>query len=312
MVFSEMAHRPSKRDQPWRGASGPEKGEPPGPGSGVLDERERCRRGGSGRVFPPPIPVCMRPQSPRPTKGNASGAVRIVHGANEQVLRIAGHTVGWVRANLRDALNLGYYSVPLVNGRVASQGCVLVIGDELEFLCRLGLKGSSGGPTRSRRARDLIANYPELARIGDEVRAMALDADSAIEMTLSRVARLLERTFGPIPSSETPTLGVVVEMLARIEDRIGAIPRVEGHPRDGSPLSIKQASKAMNLSETHLRRAIARGELPASNVGSEGRRLWRIAPTDLSLWLERKKGGDQKVPPRSELKDLIRRHLPGL
>jgi excisionase family DNA binding protein len=115
-----------------------------------------------------------------------------------------------------------------------------------------------------------------------------------------------------LPASEASTLGVVVEMLARIEGRIEALSRAEGRPPDGSPLSIKQASKAVNLSETHLRRAIARGELAASDVGSEGRRLWRILPTDLSGWLERKKGGDPKVPPRSELKDLIRRHLPGL
>jgi excisionase family DNA binding protein len=315
MILSDIGHRSSRLDQPLRGvdgARGPEKGEPPCPGSSVPSERARCRRAGRGQSLSPHVPVGLRLREPGPPAGDTPGTVRIVHGANEQILAIAGRTVGWVRANLRDALNLGYFAEPFVNYRAASQRDVLRVGDQLEFLCRFGLKGSGEEPAESRRARALIGVYPELARIGNEVRAMALDADSAVEMTLSLVVQFLERTFGPLPVSEAPTLGVVVEMLARIEGRIEALSRAEGRPPDGSPLSIKQAAKAVNLSETHLRRAIARGELAASDVGSEGRRLWRILPTDLSRWLERKKGGDQKVPPRSELKDLIRRHLPGL
>ena len=162
----------------------------------------------------------MRPRTPWPPAGDTPGTVRIVHGANEQNLPIAGRTVGWVRANLRDALNLGYFAEPLVNDRAASQRDVLRVGDQLEFLCRFGLKGSVEEPAASRRARALIKVYPELARIGNEVRAMALDADSAVEMTLSLVVQFLERRFGPLPVSEAPTLGVVVEMLSRIEGRI--------------------------------------------------------------------------------------------
>ena len=79
-----------------------------------------------------------------------------------------------------------------------------------------------------------------------------------------------------------------------------------------APLSVKEAAKAVNLSESHIRRAIARGELPASNVGTAARPTWRIARADLDAWIEARKGGSPKVPPRSDLKDLIRRHLPGL
>ena len=34
--------------------------------------------------------------------------------------------------------------------------------------------------------------------------------------------------------------------------------------------------------------------------------------SDLADWLEKKKGGSSRVPPRSRLKELIDRHLPGL
>ncbi len=48
------------------------------------------------------------------------------------------------------------------------------------------------------------------------------------------------------------------------------------------------------------------------NVGNGDNPQWRIAPADLTAWVERRKGGTPAVPPGSEMDDLIRRHLPGL
>ena len=240
------------------------------------------------------------------------GMIRCVHGPNEQWLPIRGRTIGWVRINLRAALSLGYYSEAYINGRPVAHATALASGNDLEFLCRFGFKGSSDVPAETHRAQGLYATYPELARIGEEVRMMALDADSAVRVTLTLVAQFLEHRFGPLPPSELPTLGIVVEMLTRIEGRLVTFPRSDGRYLDGPPMSIKQASEAVNLSETHLRRAISKGELAAINVGSAGRSTWRIAHRDLEAWVQTKKGGPPKVPPRSDLKNLIRRHLPGL
>jgi hypothetical protein len=102
----------------------------------------------------------------------------------------------------------------------------------------------------------------------------------------------------------------ISEQLARIEQQMAALTQCEG--RHEPALSIKQASKCVNLSESYLRRAIARSDLPASNVGTANRPLWRIAGRDLEDWLLARKGGTPVIPPKSSLNDLIRRHLPGL
>jgi excisionase family DNA binding protein len=253
-----------------------------------------------------------RPQSsPNPTS-RAAGTVRCIQGANEQNLSLGGRSVGWVRANLRHALNLSYFAEATVNGRTADRDHVLNAGDDVEFLCRFGFKGADDCPPEVRNARGLIATYPELAQIGDEVKALGLSTDEAVDATLARVGRFMEQKFGPVRDSEVPTLALLVEMLTRIEGKVETLARNEGRHPDHQPLSITQASKVVNLSETYLRRIIARGELPASNVGTAARPLWRIVPADLRRWLETKKGGHPKVPPRSDLKDLIRRHLPDL
>jgi len=101
-------------------------------------------------------------------------------------------------------------------------------------------------------------------------------------------------------------------MLTRIEGRIEALPQARDQGDNGSPLSIKQAAHSVNLSQTHIRRAIAGGRLTASNLGSAARPLWRVQRGDLVRWMEANQGGQPKVPPRSDLKELIRRHLPGL
>ena len=104
----------------------------------------------------------------------------------------------------------------------------------------------------------------------------------------------------------------VAEQLSRIEHQMAVLSPPEGQRGAASVLSIKQVSKFVNLSESHIRRAIAKGDLPASNVGTAKRPLWRIARGDLDDGLLAKKGGAPVIPPKSELKDLIRRHLPGL
>jgi hypothetical protein len=75
---------------------------------------------------------------------------------------------------------------------------------------------------------------------------------------------------------------------------------------------IREVTDTTGLSESYIRRAIRRGDLPASNVGTPDHPIWRISHKDLVEWMDRKKGGTSKVPPRSSLKELVERHLPGL
>jgi excisionase family DNA binding protein len=75
---------------------------------------------------------------------------------------------------------------------------------------------------------------------------------------------------------------------------------------------IREVAETTRLSESYIRRAIRRGDLPASNVGRPDHPTWRISRKDLITWMDGKKNGTSKVPPRSSLKDLVERHLPGL
>jgi excisionase family DNA binding protein len=104
----------------------------------------------------------------------------------------------------------------------------------------------------------------------------------------------------------------VRERLVRIEKTLESQSRDRDRPVVGSAYSISQAARSISVSESFMRRVILKRELPASNVGSAARPLWRITQSDLIAWLESKKGGDPKIPPRSDLKALIDRHLPGL
>lgn len=77
-------------------------------------------------------------------------------------------------------------------------------------------------------------------------------------------------------------------------------------------VSLKSAADITGLSYSHVRRAVLGGELPASNVSTASHPAYRIARTDLTAWMQTKKGGPSPIPPRSDLDELIERHLPGL
>ena len=107
--------------------------------------------------------------------------------------------------------------------------------------------------------------------------------------------------------------GVEAEMLVRLERIEG---KLDGVVRTSKPTpeyaSINQAARITGLSNSHVRRAVVAGELPASNIGSASHPTYRIALKDLHDWMNKKKGGTVKVPPKSFIDDLIQRHLPGL
>ena len=104
-----------------------------------------------------------------------------------------------------------------------------------------------------------------------------------------------------------------VSALRRIENKLNRLLR-EGRAdsTETEYMSIKRAVKITGLSDSHIRRAILSGDLPASNTGGSLRPVYSIARKDLTAWMERKKGGTSRVPPPSTLKELINRHLPDL
>jgi excisionase family DNA binding protein len=118
---------------------------------------------------------------------------------------------------------------------------------------------------------------------------------------------------GVQPNWSSAPCGTILERLAIVEAHLSVLgDLLRDHSRSEEYLSIERAAKLTSLSATHLRRAIRSGGLPASNVGTASHPTWRIARKDLDAWMQRNKGGLPSIPPKPELKDLIRRHLPGL
>jgi excisionase family DNA binding protein len=102
-------------------------------------------------------------------------------------------------------------------------------------------------------------------------------------------------------------------LLKRVEELTDGVRRLRADLAEQRPeyLSIKRAALLTDLSYDHIRRAVESGELPASNKGNGQKWVWRIARADLDRWMQKDQGG-KHVPPRSELKQKMARHLPGV
>ena len=106
-----------------------------------------------------------------------------------------------------------------------------------------------------------------------------------------------------------PALFITRQALERIEAKLDAQGAERGLAAQADYLSIKEAAGVSRLPYSHVRRAVLAGELPASNVGSDSHAVYGIARSDLTAWMNTKKGG-VRLPPRSTLKELVKRHLP--
>ena len=87
----------------------------------------------------------------------------------------------------------------------------------------------------------------------------------------------------------------IEKTLARIDEGVQRLLQLGEEARQ-EWLSISQTAAATGLSESHVRRAVRSGRLPASNAGTPDRPAWRIARADLADWMRRRMGGN-RVPP---------------
>jgi excisionase family DNA binding protein len=69
--------------------------------------------------------------------------------------------------------------------------------------------------------------------------------------------------------------------------------------RDGAGdyLTIRAAAKLGSVSESAVRRAIWRGDLPAWDISSGRRTTWRIARADFDVWMRRRGRRPIEAPP---------------
>ena len=221
--------------------------------------------------------------------------VRVIHGIHDLTLPVAGKSIGEVRYYLVTSLNLHLDASAFLNRRNVRDGTLIPLGSALEFLHMLGQKGVG-----------------KVWKNLDEIReAFGLD-EVRLKQWREKGLPVHEFGDGSILLTETDfdawsaaTLGLIT--LPSLPDR-----QVEDVNLDAPYLTIKRAAKVTILSESHLRRAVRSGDLPASNVGSLAHPIWRIKREDIEGWMKRKSGGAQKIPPNSKLSDLVKHHLPRL
>lgn len=145
--------------------------------------------------------------------------VHVLHGANDGEFSIAGTSVGSAKRSLRDVFNFSYFAEAQVNGKRVPLDHVLIGGDRLEFIQAFGNKGAKDEPRVKADARGLLTHYPDLARIGKEVKRRRLPTDKSVDLMASLVAKWCEEYFGPIVKAVVPTLNEVIAELSKLRDR---------------------------------------------------------------------------------------------
>lgn len=86
-----------------------------------------------------PTPTASNTPTPSPAR-SVAGKVLVSCGGLQKRFSVAGQTVGKVRKNLRDALNIQNDMNPRVNGQSVNDKHVLEADDELEFIKPSGEK----------------------------------------------------------------------------------------------------------------------------------------------------------------------------
>jgi len=143
----------------------------------------------------------------------APGSATVTHGPNEACLPVVGRKVATVKKALAALFSIPYFAEAFVNGKGTTADYALKDGDHLEFSRVFGSKGSELRPPQSAEAEGLLSHYPELRAIGEQVKALQLDAEKSVDVLLQRVAHILERQFGPLTQKEMLTVGEVAWLL---------------------------------------------------------------------------------------------------
>lgn len=91
------------------------------------------------------------------------------------------------------------------------------------------------------------------------------------------------------------SLEKIEQALARIEGGMERLLQAQTGPVP-EWLAIKGAALITGLSAPHIRRAVRSGNLPAANVGTRSRPIWRIFKNDLENWMRERKGGSTFPP----------------
>jgi excisionase family DNA binding protein len=108
---------------------------------------------------------------------------------------------------------------------------------------------------------------------------------------------------------EPPTLESIARLLKDVVvPLLNGMKKAEEESRQ-EYLSVEQVAAMCGLESKFIRRAMKRGELPHSNVGSEKRATYRISRQDIVAWMQERQV--KQGPAKSARQAAVKRWFPG-
>ena len=133
-------------------------------------------------------------------------------------LPLVGVTIVVAKRLLRDEWGVSFFADAVVNGAPVGVGYVLCANDRLEFFKRYGFKAGGDQPTEEAEAEGLLAAYPDLTRIAEEVHRLDLPTADSLKVMSLLVAQWVRERFGTPDARAEQVIGELVKRLDRIED----------------------------------------------------------------------------------------------
>ncbi len=143
------------------------------------------------------------------------GFVQIACGIADLQGPFGGFEVGEVKAALRTALNIPYFSDPYVNGRLVALSYTLVTDDCLQFIKCFGSKGAKDYPATTFQVQAFLKSY------ADDLRRELIEAvDGAIDAKFGDLKEWFETRFGEIPDDIMPIVVAISKRLTKSEAEV--------------------------------------------------------------------------------------------
>lgn len=141
-------------------------------------------------------------------------SVSLTYGAHSLNESLAGLSIAEASLAYTDILNLSPRSEGYLNGQfVQDWHTRLTCGDHLVFVPAFGRKGAGSGGELRKSERTLSSAIRQATIIGEQVKALQLDQENAVDETVRRMMTLLEDFLEVDPRSETLTIKQVAELI---------------------------------------------------------------------------------------------------
>lgn len=213
-----------------------------------------------------------------PAAHTEPGWVRLIHGANEDVLPIGGRTVCVIRREFGGLFNIAPGATAFLDGDPIEEVHLLRHGETLEFIKLIGRKGMGRVWTKEEFCEVFKIGGADLDAMIDKGLPVHQMGDGSIRITETQVDEFLDQQAGERgPSPTGLSLALAPEVLAVVAEAIliAADPPTQraqsatSHTRASPYWDVEQAAVYLNKTPKAIYGLIGRGRLrkmPGSRV----------------------------------------------